>query len=81
MVEGCMDYEPFSFTVISVKALSNDNIKTVTWPDSDKGLFRGGHQHNPSASITIPAEFIQEVGMCSGIKSKLFSLTASYVCK
>lgn len=56
--------------VISVDAISSDNITAVNWPDSESrnnGLFRNKRtlRNHLSASIMIPADFVQKIGQSS----------------
>ena len=66
----CTTNKLICFAVISVKALSSNATTAVTWPDleiKNKGFFRKGHQqHNPFASIRIPAGFVQNISRSSG---------------
>lgn len=60
----------FCFVVISVEKLTSDNVTDINWPDSemkDNGLFNDTNLHNPSASIMIPADFVEKIGLSSGI--------------
>lgn len=60
----------FSFVVISVEALNNDSATAITWPTDStmkRRSFANASMHNPSASIDIPADFVQSVGESSGI--------------
>ena len=60
----------FSFVVISFEALSNDSATAISLPTDSamkKRSFANASMHNPSASIDIPADFVQSVGKSSGI--------------
>ena len=62
----------FSVVVISVEALSNDSATAISWPTDSamkKRSFTNASLNNPSASIDIPADFVQSVGESSGIHS------------